>query len=1121
MISKKISKGKTLLSVTSAISLATTTSLAIIGINNNINSSVTTTNKDAPATDFQRNANSNQIKPLVPSQANGQNSFLSTSQGPLVYWNNKITSLDWYGAERWSIDFGDSKYSTVSNYDGAWKRAWFNWDYDRSRNILWVLGYGDKKHQQKLFSIDATNGEVKKTIITGSYGTLKFISALSSGNVLMWDGATNGYNATAKLYNSETDSVSDIKGNSASAMDGIAGKGTDYDGMFRWYFTNTIPIKSGYNLVVLMSFSSKSTQNDEGSKYANYDVYFVLVNDNLDLIANSGAWLKGQLVAQGMQGYRNTTISTQRDYYQLVDGNVATVIYNKIVMINPNDTTADNNVSFSTFTPQENKWILSWSFDTSENLFFKYKDDTKIYKINSANLKTGSNTSVTAGTYYDLSSGNTKMRKYAKNFILYNVFGYQGQIMLVNAWYNDRVDIYDSNIPNVSTDEENKDEYGLVAAITQNLSNPDSGDSKGLLNTSEAFQFSADFSIPQEVLSSKLPSEIVKEDLKITNEGFITQNPNFSTPFIKDMDDSTGKLTVTAYIDQIPWFVTDGKMPKDINPTQITKEYDSLNKISSRISWKNVSADYDFKNTLPSKVTDDDLKRFDPATFNINSQTIADSSGNIVYPKKTYTIENPDDDSGSIKVKAKYDYMPLGVTGTQENAKTVTVDHEYNIFKNSDNKKFVFTGTTDENSGKTIDINTVPQLSSLLENQIFPSTFVSSINQANSEYLQFVNTDLSSGYPTSKMQFSFNPDDEAGTLTITAKLPSGYYPGTANTFTQTYTGLNMNKNYLLNWIDIPKDIKINELLPSEVADSFVFGNFLNYSGFNPLDLNIQLQPDDDSGTLNVTVFLQGQYNDKVKTINGFKKLGNTWVASHVFKNFLTKEQENNQYKLVFKNDNDPSLNTLKKYTTQQVYDALKDNKNGAGLNIDGKVYQNFKDLVSKLLISSTGVSLPKVSDQNVTVSMYFNNGNGTADFVVQYPESVNNLIFVGTFTGFVLGNDIATEDVLSFKTQNALEAEVKSLKSNQPLYNFFNKTVSEAKKWIEQPGNINNLISYVKGQYSALLADNSNYSLTITTNEIYGTISGILQFEKSKIKDSQSVSTFAFSYDGFEISTIS
>nr|MDE5553538.1 hypothetical protein [Malacoplasma sp.] len=1102
-----------LISVISAITITSSVSFSFAIAEYNKNSSVF--NENIPLINSEKNVNTtNEIKPLVPSQANGQNSFLSTSQGPLVYWNNKISSLDWFGAERWSIDFSSSDYvpEPSGGYTGSWRRAWFNWDYDRNRDILWVLGYGDSKTSQKIFSFNATTGKKLKEIDTGSNGILKFVSALSSGNVLMWDGATDTYNATAKLYDVNSDTITQITGDSVTAMDGIDGGNN-----FKWYFTNTIPIKSGYNLVVLMSFSRKSTTGDAGAAHANYNVYFVLVDDSLNLIAKTGEWSKGRLVSEGLQGYRNTSISVQRDYYQLIDGTVATIIYDKIVMINPNDVNVVNNVSFSTFAPSESKWILSWSFDTSENLFFKYKNDTKIYKVGSANLKGSSNSSVTASTYYDLSSsGNAKIKQYALSFVLYNVYGYQGQIMLVNAWYDDYINIYDKKVPDVSTPDKNTDEYGLVAAITQNPSNPDSGDSKGLLNTADAFQFSADFSIPDTVLKLKLPSEIVKDDLEITNQGFITQNPKYITPFTKVMDDKQGTLTVTAWIDQIPWFVTNGKMPDNINPTEITKTYDNLDKIDTRISWKDSNTDYDFKNTLPSKVDDADLKRFDPATFNINSQNIVNGSGEILYPKKTYSILSRDDSAGNIIIQAKYDYMPLGVDGIASNAKSETVTHAYTIFNKNSDKHFAFTGATTNN--QPVDIKNVPQLSGLLESQILPSTFVSSISSSTSGYLQFVNTDLSSGYPTSKMNFSFTANDDAGTLQVSATLPAGYYEDiSSNSFTQTYTGLNRNQDYSLNWKSKPDNIDISKMLASQTTESVVFNSFLTYKGFNPLDMNVQLFPDDELGTLNVNITLQGQYNDRVKTANGFRKLGSTWMTSYRFTGFLTKEQQNNQYKLTFKNDNDTSLNDLKKYTAQQIYDGLV-KIDSTGLTVGETKYTDLKNLVSKLLISNKGVSLPEIIESNVNVQMYYNNGNGTADFVVQYPDSVNNLIFVGSFTGFVLGNDVVTNDVLSFKTQLALQTEVNSAAINSPLYKFFDKNVAEVRNWLESSNNMTNLISYTSGQYSQLLA-NKNYTLKVTTNEIYGSISAILEFDKSKLTNQKSVSVFAFTYSGFKQDT--
>ena len=216
---------------------------------------------------------------------------------------------------------------------------------------------------------------------------------------------------------------------------------------------------------------------------------------------------------------------------------------------------------------------------------------------------------------------------------------------------------------------------------------------------------------------------------------------------------------------------------------------------------------------------------------------------------------------------------------------------------------------------------------------------------------------------------------------------------------------------------------------------------------------------------------------------------------------------------MFKNDSDSSLKDLKNLTTQQIYNSFfpTTGTTASGLKLENQTYSTLKDLISKLLISSSGVSLPPISGNDVNVEMYYNNGNGTADFVVKYPESVNSLIFVGSFTGFVLGNDVVTEDVLSFKTQIALEADVKAAKAGTALYGLFNKNVSEAKTWIEN--NFSQLVQFQSGQYQTLI-NSKNYTIDISTNEIYGTVSAIVKFTGLSNKDS--VSIFAFSYSGFK-----
>lgn len=108
-------------------------------------------------------------------------------------------------------------------YNGSFKRAWFNWDYNRKTNILWVLGYGYNS-DQSIFGIDADTGNFKyefnlgRVGTTGSNSPYKFVTALSSGKVLIYGGATADYNAIGCLYDPTTNTKEIISGNSKNYL---------------------------------------------------------------------------------------------------------------------------------------------------------------------------------------------------------------------------------------------------------------------------------------------------------------------------------------------------------------------------------------------------------------------------------------------------------------------------------------------------------------------------------------------------------------------------------------------------------------------------------------------------------------------------------------------------------------------------------------------------------------------------------------------------------------------------------------------------------------------------------------------------------------------------------------
>lgn len=167
----------------------------------------------------------------------------------------------------------------------------WNLDFDRTNNIIWVLGYfSAPKNQQQIFLINPDNGQYTTYAITypsttSSSNAYRFISALSFGKVMLYGGPGTAYGAAGFLYDPSTKKMTSINGDSNSVFtnDKKYGNGTTN---FRWYFYNLVPIGNNINVVECIPFSTILTTGDDGVKYATYDVYMTLVDDNLNFIGN-------------------------------------------------------------------------------------------------------------------------------------------------------------------------------------------------------------------------------------------------------------------------------------------------------------------------------------------------------------------------------------------------------------------------------------------------------------------------------------------------------------------------------------------------------------------------------------------------------------------------------------------------------------------------------------------------------------------------------------------------------------------------------------------------------------------------------------------------------------------
>ncbi|MCF0217759.1 MAG: hypothetical protein HUJ42_01800 [Malacoplasma sp.] len=1072
---------------------------------------------------------------LVPSEKNDQNANLSTTQGPLTFWGNTITALDWFGSKLWSLDMATINHDKDNalpgkNYDnGAWKRAWFNWDYNRTTNTLWVLGYfGVKNVDQLLFKIDAVNGKVLQTIHLGNTGGLRFVSALVSGNVMVYGTASQNFKDGAKayLYQASNNSVKQITGNSNTKVPTSDGDKKNYT----WYFFNLIPVANNKNFVEIVSFSKETgTTGDNGSKNASYDIYFILVDDNLNFIGNSyPKYSAGAVkVASGMQNFRNSSITPQRDYYTMLSGNVVTVVYNTVIIINTND------ISLSTFAMSESKWILSWSLDSNENLFFKFKDGDKVYEVTSDTMKNANSSNpITPITYLDLAAvtnpvsdttPTNTVATYAQNFIIFNVYGYSGSLMLINESYNAYVTATAAQTDN------NAKQYGLAIAVVQNANDSTKGDYLGLLNTAKSIISSADFTIDDSVLKSKIPSEITRNDIKPLNNSFFQDGTNYVPFTISNIDDTKGTFTLTVNLYKIPWYTK--TLPTNATPKEITRKYDGTNgnnkanTIDKKTSWitLNTTSNYDFLNSLPSTVTQADVNNLNPFVATFQSQVITNSdTGAQLYPKTEYKIAKTDNAKGTIEIQATYSYIPMGVSYTSSTKPlTYTSNHTYNIYKTSDQSAFNFTGGKTNTTSESVNISNVGALKSYIQSGSLPSSIVANLKSGpanNSQYLQFINTDVSKGYPISKMTFNASGDDTNGSLTISASISASNSPDKAShTYTITYTNLNQLKKYSFSFktVDALGGAKFNTMLASSVTSGEVLSDLITYSGFDSNNFNITLVPDDIKGNLTVNVNLDKSYANSIGSSgHGFTN----YVATKTFSGFLTTSEYNTRYSVTFKGDDDVALLYLKQIQPVQIFDTLGDGTTAkkSDLTINGKAYSSLNDLVRNLLVDTLGTNVPSdwtsaTNKDLIKTSMYYDNNLGYVSFLVNIPKSLMNgassdLDLIVNYTGFVKGNLDKTEDNMSF-ISNTMLANYLSSKNLISKDDLAKMSATDFANWAKS--HIKDLITFSSGEYKTKL-DANNFKSSVIANDAQNTVS--ITIDYGTMNNTKSLSEYSIQY---------
>lgn len=1062
--------------------------------------SVTIDNQDA--SQFTTN-----VKPLVPLESISDWPLLTAKTGPIVSYGNKITALDWYGGEIWSLDTTTLLPSgiTTANMTTFTNRAFINWDLDYVNSKLWFItntGKDGQPPKQRLIKVNAITGEIELNMSlayqpANLYRLFYKVSVLQSGKILIY-GQGNEYWWLFDLYDPVTNRITNYNKQS------VVGNMTNWiggDNRMAAFF----PLGNNYNLGLLYHQTSDSRYNSR---------YFVLLDDQFNRIVTdtSSPWYNAVLFADTTTDVALKNARVILQFYKFIDNQRTLFVFGSDIYIFWDKLNPDNSPQFQKFSLNSSEFIDSFTVDTNENLYFKFQNDTKINKITFNNAAYNTMTYSTS-TYYDLSGSPIQaIVDGATRFKLYNVYRYAGQILLIEA--------YTRPFPGRLPPDPTTLGYpcGLQVGITSNASDPNFGDTKGLLNTADAYRFGPDFTISQSVLDSKLPSEITSNDLTLLNESFLTSNVTSSDgnllypPFTKkDYNDETGSFVIEVNLDQVPWFAT--TLPVDFIPVRVQKVFNTKDKINSRVSWKNANTDYDFINTLPSKVDAIDLKRFDPFLIDLTSQRVVNNiSGEQLYPKKEYVVTSQNDATGEINIECKYTYMPLGVAIEAKNALTYNFTQSFTIFKSSDVPEFNW-NAEGSGSSTTSTISNIPSLKKFTEANILPSSIKATDQNL---LLEFINRNSSKGYPISKMQANIVASDISGTLSITVTLPASYY-GDVKTFTHLYTGLNKLSNYTFAYTlptgltnltpttaseeNTSATINYEKLLPSEITEDQLFSDFVKYNGYNSLDLNTTLIPNDANGTLQIQFELVNNYPTSVATINSFNLINGKTISNITIGNFLTTSQYKEQFVISFKNDNDKTLNSIKNLEVNTIMTALN---SGTGIIIDGKTYSTKEELV-ELFISSKGVSIPPIKASNVF--LYNDNESGLLTFELLFLENETGLSyplsFTQTYTGFIQGVAIPTNDVFVFKNQNEL---VSNLLTKLP------STVALELK--NNPTLIKDyFVQNVGGEFVSLISNQVNYTIETFSNDLTGTLGITVTFKN--ITNPQTLKLYSKSYSGF------
>ncbi|MDQ0513586.1 hypothetical protein J2Z62_000024 [Mycoplasmoides fastidiosum] len=746
-----------------------------------------------------------QTSDQITFNANTRFPTIISEVGPVLFNENTVFQLDWFGQTVWKTDvkeelvrmghiapegasepiFGFPKGIAVIGwtYSQITKRIYLHVPATRVGNdqandnwkFQYIVPLDPKTGKLELVAPDKTprfdargstwHGEIPK--LGYQYGV---ISQLGDGSIVIYglldlSGISNG-GAGYAVFSPNTNTLTIGKG--IFGLKGVQAKFKVGDlALYRVKPMNTIPISSTNALFITHNpvtnyVHAHLTDN-------NFGIGNTLWRNSLLTRTPPAATTGFPIVSETDPLIVNNNYGITKDYYyNHVTGETWLPYLDKIFFVNPDDSALGYQaepINLPKIKSGTNPWdsgiIYSSYLDLRGDLFFNMatwdataKDwniDTTIYKLSATTRQITPYVTLTTSDNPDILEKN-------QHFKIFAIPTQVGKIMLINK------------------------KTGIAVAIDENPKNLGFGRIIGTLNGDHSFLKSPDFNLNVGA-KFRLPSQLQTDNFTANGNGNIV---NYD---VIKIDDTNGSITVQATINYVPWFASQDNNA-NVKTTQITKTFTGLRTVND-LQFSEL--DYQLKNSRIDFIDDQALTNFD--LLNLTDNGFSEQ----LRSKIKYHVQKVDNTQGTFEVQwTLVDYFPT-IDPTTSQKLNLTKTHKYQAIATSDttgyqigliNGSSVTAGTL--NHVESTSFNHLPHVNQLLLKNISPSELA---NNKQKVLELLVDRSKLKGYPLYLVDVKLTADDINHTLAVEITIPKNVNEklnlnnNQAQTLKTTYTDL--------------------------------------------------------------------------------------------------------------------------------------------------------------------------------------------------------------------------------------------------------------------------------------------------------------------------------------------